>query len=191
MPAYDPVAIRRALSLPAAAPRRPRSPVRLVLGTVGALIMLLAGTAVIAALPEPNTDRTLPPTTTIAAHAACPAGDDDSTVVGNGAGDTDSGVGAILGFQYAYYVQRDGELARNFVALDTVNVSTAEDIQQAIDQEIPVGTTHCLRVIARDPGGYDVDITERRPDGTETVYRQHVRTVDRGGQALIHSIFGR
>lgn len=67
-----------------------------------------------------------------------------NTVQGNSAGGTDSGPGAIFGFQHAYYVARSGEQARTLVAADAA-VPPAADIQRGIDG-IPAGTTHCVRI---------------------------------------------
>ncbi|MBF6223385.1 hypothetical protein IU479_35545 [Nocardia abscessus] len=111
--------------------------------------------------------------------------------VGNGPGGTATGADAILGFQYAYYIDRAGEAAWNFVAPDAVDISSAQNLQQAIEAEIPVGTTHCVRIAQRQPDSFDVDVEERRPDGMRVVYEQHVRTAVRDGHTLIYAIFDR
>jgi hypothetical protein len=129
-----------------------------------------------------------PPPVTPTAALSCPASNDGKVTVGNGAGDTNSGPGAILGFQYAYYVERSGERARSYLAADAEYLSPAEVLQKAIDDEIPVGTTHCVRISATAQDAYDVDLTEHRADGTTIVYPQTVLTVDRDGKKLLFAV---
>ncbi|WP_232839779.1 MULTISPECIES: hypothetical protein [Nocardia] len=127
-----------------------------------------------------------PPST--AAALSCPASRDGRVSVGNGPGDTSSGPSAILGFQHAFYVERSGAGVRRYVAPDAENISSADIIQGAITEQIPAGTTHCLRITEVASDTFDVDLTEHRPDGTTTVYRQTVSTVDRDGRILIFAI---
>ena len=105
---------------------------------------------------------------------------------GNGAGGTGSGPEAILGFQHAYYVDRSGEKARSFVAPDGA-VLQAPQIQDGINT-VPAGSTHCLAITSTGGDRYTVQLTERRPDGTTTVYKQVVTTVARDGKTLIKEI---
>ncbi|MEU7769274.1 hypothetical protein AB0B25_29870 [Nocardia sp. NPDC049190] len=121
----------------------------------------------------------------------CEAERTDRSTVGNGPGGTTTGADAILGFQYAYYINRAGKAAWNFVAPDAANISPAENLQQAIEAEIPVGTTHCVHITQRGPDSFDVDVQERRPDGGQAVYKQHVRTVVRDGHTVIYEILDR
>ncbi|MBF6349262.1 MULTISPECIES: hypothetical protein [Nocardia] len=116
---------------------------------------------------------------------SCPATQDGAVTVGNGAGDTTSGPDAVLGFQHAFYAERSGTGAREFVAPDSQTISSAETIQKAIDEQIPVGTQHCVRITERAADTFDVDLTERRPNGTTTVYKQTVTTVERDGKTLL------
>lgn len=116
---------------------------------------------------------------------SCPATQDGAVTVGNGEGDTTSGPDAVLGFQHAFYAERSGTGAREFVAPDSQTISSAETIQQAIDDQIPVGTQHCVRITERAADTFDVDLTERRPNGTTTVYKQTVTTVERDGKTLL------
>ncbi|NKY37031.1 hypothetical protein HGA13_28765 [Nocardia speluncae] len=115
----------------------------------------------------------------------CPATQDGAVTVGNGAGDTTSGPDAVLGFQHAFYTQRSGTGAREFVAPDSPAISAAETIQGAIDEQIPAGTQHCVRITERTANTFDVDLTERRPNGATTVYKQTVTTVERDGKTLL------
>ncbi|WP_280417186.1 hypothetical protein [Nocardia carnea] len=116
---------------------------------------------------------------------SCPATQDGAVTVGSGAGDTTSGPDAVLGFQHAFYVQRSGAAAREFVAPDSPAISSAETIQRGIDEQIPAGTQHCVRITERTANTFDVDLTERRPNGVTTVYKQTVTTVERDGQTLL------
>ncbi|MEU4313404.1 hypothetical protein [Nocardia sp. NPDC024068] len=122
---------------------------------------------------------------------SCPASQDGAVTVGDGIGDTGSGPGAILGFQNAFYSERNGVAAREFVASDSPSISSAETIQQAIDAQIPRDTRHCVRITERAPDTFDVDLTERRPGGTTTVYKQTVTTVERDGKTLLWVIADR
>lgn len=126
----------------------------------------------------------------------CPNTSGNTTaVVGNGMGGTDSGAAAILGFQHAFYVERSGMLARSFVAADSPTVSPPEVIQQAIDQQVPRGTSYCVRAqdtsMRAEPGAgeiFYVDVTQHNPNGAETVYKQQVVVVVREGRYLIFDI---
>ncbi|MET7772467.1 hypothetical protein [Nocardia sp. NPDC005366] len=162
-----------------------------VLGVAGALAVLIGLVVTIVAMSRGSGDDeaavAVSPSTTTAA-LSCPASRDGKVSVGNGPGDTSSGPSAILGFQYAFYVERSGERVRHFVAPDAENISTADVIQGAITEQIPAGTTHCLRITERATDTYEVDLTEHRPDGTTTVYRQTVITVERDGKTSIFAI---
>ncbi|MFI9506541.1 hypothetical protein [Nocardia sp. NPDC052566] len=190
--ADDPIAQRLAPSFQRAAPpppkQRSRTPL-IVSGSVAAVAVLVGIAALIIALTsgnEPDGPKT--PQASPGATLSCPASKDGKVTVGNGPGDTASGAGAIFGFQYAFYVERSGERARKFVAPDNENVSSAEIIQKAIDEQIPAGTTHCVRITDVGSGAYDVDLTEHRPDGTTNVYKQTVVTAHRDDKYLVKSI---
>ncbi|GAB2670986.1 hypothetical protein GCM10027088_57270 [Nocardia goodfellowii] len=192
--ADDPIAQRLAPRAPVAEPDAPSAKGRwLALGLAGALAVVIGLVATIIALNrDPGGDddgkvTAAPPPTTTAA-LSCPALADGRVTVGNGAGNTGSGPGAILGFQHAFYVERSGEKARTFVAPDSENISPVETIQKAINEEIPAGTTHCLRITEVTPETFDVDLTEHRPNGVTNVYPQVVTVVNRDGKILIHAI---
>ncbi|MEU7632956.1 hypothetical protein AB0C34_23750 [Nocardia sp. NPDC049220] len=121
----------------------------------------------------------------------CKAERTDRLTVGNGPGGTTTGADAILGFQYAYYIDRAGKAAWNFVAPDAANVSPAENLEKSIEAEIPIGTTHCVHIAQREPDLFDVDVQELRPNGMRAVYKQHVRTVVRDGHTVIYEILDR
>ncbi|MFE3984129.1 hypothetical protein ACFXPR_06580 [Nocardia tengchongensis] len=164
----------------------------LIAGAVVAVLAVAGG--VTYALTRGGTDDTPTagvttgkPSPTVAA-LSCPAKHDGKLTIGNGPGGTGSGVDAILGFQYAFYVDRSGAKARSFVVPDATTVAPAEVMQtKGIDQLKP-GTTYCLKVVETGPESYDVDITEHRVDGTTEVYVEHIVTAVRDGKHLIQSI---
>ncbi|WP_063038807.1 hypothetical protein [Nocardia pseudovaccinii] len=194
--ADDPIAKRLAPKLISdtitATPTRHSSRGRwIALGVLAAIVVVLALVVTFVAVSRdgngsPKAAPPAPPSTSAA--LSCPASKDGKVTRGNGQGDTSTGPGAILGFQYEFYVGRNGERARRFVAPDAENVSTAEVIQQAINDQIPVGTTHCLRIAESAADTFEVDLTEHRPDGTTNVYRQTIITVVRDGKTVIFAI---
>lgn len=97
----------------------------------------------------------------------------------------DPGEAAIARFQSAYYVDRDGHRARTFVTPDA-RVASAEAINRGINEQIPVGTEHCVLSKKVAEGVYAVDLFERRPDTTGEHYRQTITTTPDG--ALITAI---
>ncbi|MRH88834.1 hypothetical protein GFY24_15505 [Nocardia sp. SYP-A9097] len=143
-----------------------------------------------AAFGPGGTVTTAAPSSGMAA-LSCPSKREGSLTIGNGPGGNGSGADAILGFQHAFYADRDGAKARSFVTSDSPTVSPAEVIQQAIDEVIPKGTSYCLRITDLGADAYDADLTEHRPDGTTTVYRQRITTVNKDGKHLIFAIDGR
>ncbi|MEV0252065.1 hypothetical protein AB0H76_36150 [Nocardia sp. NPDC050712] len=193
--ADDPIAQRLAPGAPVAKPPAPSRRGRwITLGVAGILAVVIGLVATIIALNRnPGGDEdgkvtAAPPPPSATAALSCPSSADGKVTVGNGAGNTSSGPGAILGFQYAFYVERSGEKVRNYVAPDAENISSADIIQKAISEQIPLGTTHCLRITEVHPDAFDVDLTEHRPDGTTTVYRQTVITANRDGKTLWFAI---
>ncbi|WP_405179777.1 hypothetical protein OG225_39620 [Nocardia sp. NBC_01377] len=190
--ADDPIAKRLAPSRPVPETTKSASKGRgVVVGVAVAAVVLIGLIVAIVAMGrgggEDEASATASPPSTAAA-LSCPASRDGKVSVGNGPGDTSSGPSAILGFQHAFYVERSGEGVRRYVAPDAENISSADIIQGAITDQIPAGTTHCLRITEVASDTFDVDLTEHRPDGTTTVYRQTVSTVDRDGRILIFAI---
>ncbi|MGV9820429.1 hypothetical protein [Nocardia xishanensis] len=190
--ADDPIAKRLAPSAPVASSSSSgRSNTRwIVLGVAAALAVLIGLVVTIVAVNGGDDEgaTAAPPPVTTSAAGGCPSARDGNMTRGNGPGGTDSGPDAILGFQYAFYVERSGERVRKFVAPDAVNISTGEVIQKAIDELIPKGTTHCLWMFEVAPGTYEVDLREHRPDGSTIVYKQTVITVEKDGKTLVSSI---
>ncbi|MBF6174635.1 hypothetical protein [Nocardia blacklockiae] len=189
--ALDPDVVQRTLAPPPRKTRRVPGRIRVVLAValvatgvaVGAIVTLVVG----GARDEPGAPVAAP----IPPKPFCAPEQTGGLTIGNGPGDTASGTGAILGFEHAYYAERSGRGAQAFVAPDTVNVSDAENMQRGIDAEIPIGTVHCVRVVERAWDSFDVDIEERRPNGTVNVYKQHMRTVIRDGRHVVYEISDR
>ncbi|WP_433661881.1 hypothetical protein ACQPW1_06785 [Nocardia sp. CA-128927] len=191
--ADDPIAKMLAPTTPVAPPPPPRRSGshtgRNVIAGILAVVILIGLTVTVILVSKNNGgDNPAPPGVSPSAALSCPATKDGKVTVGNGAGDTTTGPGAILGFQYAFYVERSGERARRFVAPDAENVSTAEIIQKGINEQVPVGTTHCVRITELATDTFDVDLTEHRPDGTTFVYPQTVTMVSRDGKMLVYAI---
>ncbi|MFI5777369.1 hypothetical protein [Nocardia sp. NPDC051570] len=187
------VASRPTPAEPEAPERAERGRGPIIIGAVAALAVIVAVVLVIVFVSRGHgKDETVvqgPPASNTATSAMnCPAGSTGNVTTGNGVGDTDSGAGAILGFQHAFYVDRNGAKVRTFVAPDTDRVPAADDIQHAIDANIPQGTRFCLRIEQLASDRYTTELTEFRPDGGKTLYRQLVTTVNQGGKNLVWGI---
>lgn len=117
----------------------------------------------------------------------CPTEHHGDVVRGAGPGGTDSGPAAIMRFQYAYYVERSGQKAREVVAPGS-QVSPASVIQRGIDS-VAEGTEHCVRIVTVDADRYTVEVTEYRPgDAPDTYSKQTVTTAVIDGRTLITGI---
>lgn len=122
-----------------------------------------------------------------AAEGRCPTENNGPSVRGAGPGSANSGPEAIMRFQYAYYVQRSADQAREVVAPGAA-VSPAGVIQQGIDS-VDAGTEHCVGITTIDDGRYSVEVTEYRPGGDPDTYsRQTVTTEVIDGRTLITGI---
>ncbi|WP_433670946.1 hypothetical protein ACQP06_05555 [Nocardia sp. CA-136227] len=193
----DPIA--KALAPKITAPQRkpepePRSWRKIGLIAGAAVTVLAVAGGVTFALTRGGTDTaptagvtTGKPSPTVAA-LSCPAKRDGKLTIGNGAGGTGSGVDAILGFQYAFYVDRSGAKAHSFVVPGATTVAPAEVMQTKGIDPLKPGTTYCLKIVETGPEAYDVDITEHRVDGTTEVYVEHIITAVVDGKHLIQSI---
>ncbi|WP_040833753.1 hypothetical protein [Nocardia brevicatena] len=170
------------------AKRRTSTGNRLVLIAAVVVAVFAVAAGVWALIRGTGTDSTAAPAPPAGgATLDCPATQDGKMTTGNGPGDTASGAGAILGFQHAYYSDRDATLAHTFAA-SGANLLAPAELQKAIDEQIPQGTTYCLRIVETAPDHFNVEITELRPDGTRLVYWQGVTTVNRDGRTLIQLI---
>lgn len=129
---------------------------------------------------------TPPSSTSTPAAALCGPSSEPGVVRGNGPGGTDSGPAAILAFEHAYYVLRDGEKAREVVAPDAA-VAEASVIHAGA-HTIPVGTTHCVVIRPAAPEQFAVELTENRPNGEIKHIRQLITTQVRDGRTVITAI---
>ncbi|WP_446222914.1 hypothetical protein ACTWPB_24660 [Nocardia sp. IBHARD005] len=139
---------------------------------------------------------TSPPTTTkkTAGPLSCVDEQRGGLTIGRGPGDNSSGPGVILGFEYAFYTDRNGEKARSYVAPEADTVGSAPIIQGGIDKYVPLGTTYCAQINQIGPDSYELDLTERRPGGTsadDLLYTQLITTTVRDGRTLIATIVER
>ncbi|MBF6354416.1 hypothetical protein IU449_07650 [Nocardia higoensis] len=164
----------------------------LIASAVGALVLVRLSGDRPAAAPDPAPMRFTAGSAQAGITTGCPTERSDRVLRSAAAGGDASGPDAVLGFQYAYYVERSGERARQFVAPDAA-VPSAEIIQRGIGT-VPVGTTHCVRVTtigekAAGESTYAVEVTEYRPGGAPATYnKQTVTTAVVGGRVLISSI---
>ncbi|MFF2088524.1 hypothetical protein ACFVVM_32475 [Nocardia sp. NPDC058176] len=101
-------------------------------------------------------------------------------VSGTGVGGTESAVGAILGFEHAFYERRSGAAAHAFV-VEGAQVPPAEDLQGLIN-EIPAQTRYCVRITpTEDPNLHRVRLQEQWPgQPVDDLFEQLIttRTVD-------------
>jgi hypothetical protein len=203
---------------PGASARRPRRERHLYApdrgrGIVTALLTVAAVGAVVTTVVIINLDAArdqgspapaTPPTATLSAAAAgtpaaavwphatadCRRTRTAALTTGADPGDTETGPGAILGFEHAYYVARSGEQARTYVAADA-DVPAAEVIQTGIDA-VPHGVRYCVYITAAAAAGGDawhVQLHEQWPgDPAPERYNQHITTRTAAGRTLITSI---
>ncbi|MGW5315233.1 hypothetical protein [Nocardia thailandica] len=190
--ADDPIARRLAPATPAA-PQRPERPdqqrLYWIIGGAAAAVLLVIGLVVTIGFVKRGGEEgpTSPPIAATTSATDCKPVSEQGVTVGNGPGDTTSGARAILGFQYAFYHDRSGPKVREFVAPDA-EINGAEVIQQAIDTQVPQGTTHCVRIRQTDNARFDVQLTEFAPGGRKQLYRQEILTTNRDGKWLIVSV---
>ncbi|MDL9936535.1 hypothetical protein QSJ18_07255 [Gordonia sp. ABSL1-1] len=134
-------------------------------------------------------DSSTPPAPTTPSVAAAPPADacpsvDGSVVTGRDQGDQTSGAGVIKAFNYAYYVMRSARSAKPLAPKATNDVAS---LQSYIDQ-IPPGTTHCVKITQLGPDRYAVDLTEFPPGSAPVVYPQLITTEKRNGRMYITAI---
>ena len=122
--------------------------------------------------------------TTAAVTTTAPA--TPSTVASAAApGDTISGPGVILGFDNAYYAQRNGAAAAGYLVASQNTPATAQAIQADIDRLDPL-TTHNLVITSTETENvYNVRLTVTTPDGVSHEYHQQYTVVSAGGRFYI------
>ncbi|WP_040797142.1 hypothetical protein [Nocardia higoensis] len=159
----------------------------LIASVIGALVLVRLSGDRPGAAPASTPMRFTAGSAQAGITTGCPTEHFDRVLRSAAAGGDTSGPDAVLGFQYAYYVERSGERARQFVAPDAA-VPSAEIIQRGIGT-VPVGTTHCVRVTTIGENMYAVEVTEYRPGGAPATYnKQTVTTEVVGGRVLISGI---
>ncbi|MFD3705634.1 hypothetical protein ACFWUP_21045 [Nocardia sp. NPDC058658] len=168
---------------------------RWIIGGVAAAVLLVVALVLTIGLVKrgggADPGVTAAPVPSVSSGTECQSVAEQSVTVGNGPGDTTTGARAILGFQYAFYTDRSGAKVREYVAPDAENISPAETIQQAIDGQIPAGTTHCVKMRETTVGRYDVELREMHPDGSAVVYKQEIITTNTDGKWQVKSITAR
>ncbi|MFD4355457.1 hypothetical protein ACFWPX_23085 [Nocardia sp. NPDC058518] len=197
--ADDPIARRLAPKMPTTPAPVEQEPdnkrLRWIIGGVAAAVLLVVALVLTIGLVKrgggADPGVTAAPVPSVASATECQSVAEQSVTVGNGPGDTTTGARAILGFQYAFYTDRSGAKVREFVAPDAENISPAETIQQAIDGQIPAGTTHCVKMRETTVGRYDVELREMHPDGSAVVYKQEIITTNTDGKWQVKSITAR
>lgn len=196
--ADDPIARRLAPKTPVAPVSEDKESdqrMRWILGGVGAAVLLVVALVLTIGLVKRGGGEdpgvTAAPIPSITSPTDCKAVAEQAVTVGNGPGDTSTGAKAILGFQYAFYVDRSGAKVREYVAPDAENISPAETIQKAIDDLIPAGSKHCVKMRETTLGRYDVELREWHPDGSAIVYKQEIVTTNTEGKWQVKSITAR
>lgn len=198
---------RQAVRLPGAAPDDGRNTKRLLIGAAACAVTVLAvggiGYALIGGDEEtddqPNiAASTLDQSSTSPTQQAvepapvvpdCPERSEGALTTGRGAGDLDSGAGAILAFNYAFYVKRSAADAAAAVQPSSVPAmfTNVESLQNAING-IPSGTTHCLSITSLGNGRYNAELSQVPPGGgAPAVYHQLIQTSRSNGKTLIVS----
>lgn len=173
----------------AASPSTRRKP--LVLAGSAVAVLAVVG-VVVAALfagsgDEAATEAVSPPSASIAPSAASPDDCEPSVTatrtIGNGPGNQDSGPGAILAFNYGYYVKRDARAAR---AVTWENATQDAPAMQKFIDSVPKGTQHCLTIDDRGNGLYALKITVFEPGAlAPKVIPQLIRTAEIEGKIWI------
>ncbi|MFE9784331.1 hypothetical protein ACFYO7_03000 [Nocardia salmonicida] len=126
-----------------------------------------------------TTSTVVPP---LPAHAlsGCESFRTPSITISAERGDTASPEGAILGFEYSYYVDRDAAKARSFVT-DNAHVGNASALAEGIGS-LPLDVKYCVHITkadAADPTLWNVTIHQKWPgDATTEKINQVMRTTE-------------
>ncbi|WP_446224239.1 hypothetical protein ACTWPB_03210 [Nocardia sp. IBHARD005] len=126
-----------------------------------------------------TTSTVVPP---LPAHAlsGCESFRTPSITISAERGDTASPEGAILGFEYSYYVDRDAAKARSFVT-DNAHVGDASALAAGIGT-LPLDVKYCVHITkadAADPTLWNVTIHQKWPgDATTEKINQIMRTTE-------------
>lgn len=171
---------------------------RVVLGgAICALLAIVATALWLQSEPEESAlSRPAPPASESIAPVADQPGNNNSwcrdtltpdQVSGSGAGDLTTAPGVIMRLEYAWYVLRDAAVVRSLLAPDAI--AAPEQATRDAIAAVPAGTQHCVSIArASAADSWNVGIDERRPDGSQTSWRQTFTTTTRDGQVRISSI---
>ncbi|MFC9873941.1 hypothetical protein [Nocardia salmonicida] len=126
-----------------------------------------------------TTSTVVPP---LPAHAlsGCESFRTPSITISAERGDTASPEGAILGFEYSYYVDRDAAKARSFVT-DNAHVGNASALAEGIGS-LPLDVKYCVHITKADAADatlWNVTIHQKWPgDATTEKINQVMRTTE-------------
>ncbi|MEU6584344.1 hypothetical protein [Nocardia sp. NPDC046763] len=182
---------------------RGRGPALLVMAGVAVVVVVVLTANLGNNSPKSSGPSKAAPASTVAATPAAPATTEGyphattdcyptktaDAVVGAGPGDPGSGPGAILGFEWAYYADRSGARARDWVSADAA-VPDAAAIQAGIDS-VPVTTKYCVHISKADGAAdtWNVVLSEQFPtDTTPQQWAQTITTRTDHGRVLITAI---
>ncbi|MET9490036.1 hypothetical protein [Nocardia sp. NPDC006630] len=152
----------------------------------GGVVMLTGHSGSPAAAPAPK-----PAAATKTAAPWCAETHSPTLVVGNGQGKAPgtpgvTGPDLILFQQYQWYVARNADAARTVLSADAV--AADPDQARAAVAAVPAHTQHCVSITTLAPDRFDVQIEERRPDGTAPRWQQTVTTGQQDGHTVITAI---
>ncbi|MFD5812444.1 hypothetical protein [Rhodococcus aetherivorans] len=166
----------------------------------GVAVLAVVSAAVVTAMTGTTDEPQVPPlrsptvvssstttsTSTVAAPVWCESVNEPGRVVGNGPGGRDTGPAVIQAFEYAYYVERDGNAVAELMILP------GTDIQSFIDA-VPAGTEHCVSVLpTEDPNRWSVDVLLKFPPvGDEGIHKQWITTMPADGGLKIANVENR
>ena len=160
------------------AKRRTRMKLGIVAGTValGSVAVVTLGGGGDADSPSAGTTAAVATTT----------GSAPSTIASiPGPGGTTSGPGVILGFDDAYYGQRNGVAAAAFLVASQNTPATAQAIQADIDRVDPKTTHNIVITSTETENAYNVRLTLTTPEGVSHEYHQQYTVVSSGGRFYI------
>ncbi|WP_405138763.1 hypothetical protein [Nocardia sp. NBC_01388] len=140
------------------------------------------------AAPSPTLVPAVPnPNQPAAPGAWCQAVESADRVSGSSSGNLNTAPGVIMHLEYAWYVLRDATVVRSLLTPDA-KAAPEQATRDAISA-VPAGTQHCVTISRLPADHWDVNIDERRPDGTKNTWQQTFTTTTGGdGRVLISSI---
>ncbi|MFC4124542.1 hypothetical protein [Nocardia rhizosphaerae] len=134
-----------------------------------------AGQAAVSGSPTTESAATTVPPLPAHAVAGCESFRSQSITISAERGDTATPQGAILGFEYSYYVDRDAAKARTYVTPDA-HVGDEAAIAAGI-ATFPTGVKYCIHITradAGDPTLWNVTVQQQWPGDAEIEKIQQV-----------------